>query len=587
MDDITKIVGVDITPILDAFDAIQMPRTDFTLRHFAVESEDTQPAAYAHCTLELQTTWDNLRIAKHKIELAELEINELIEKGDKKSLLEAEVKKIELEQVMRARLGALREFETLYKMWCAYPKYTREELDADQEEYWRKRLSRQANNDMLATGRVGQGNLNALQQIGLGTVPQLDVVRDVERRYLVEGKQRILIAVPTVDKAVTGLPCLENLIMPGNAETKIFNVYGRPVADAYNCAAQQAIEDNADWMITVEDDTFPQEDAIIRLFQLAKNNPGCAIGAWYPMRDKTLRGTHIYLKNNTREYLESDEKIHEVYTLAMGCSIYPVEMFIKIPRPWFATTTMMTQDSFFSQQAREHGYKLLVDTSIKCTHRDRDTSDIYSINGVIPSALQVPEELDELLKKYVSGKKLILEIGTMRGGTLYQFLQVADDNAEVISIDKPNGKYGGEYGQTDSDVMQSWKRNGQQLHIIRDDSQSQYAKEQVETILHGRKLDFVFVDGDHSYQGVKADYDRYKRFTKGIMAFHDIVEHAQPDVGVKRFWDELTGYSWLDELRDTSLDVLTGYGYNPKIIKTEIIKDPAQEWGGIGILEVA
>lgn len=52
-------------------------------------------------------------------------------------------------------------------------------------------------------------------------------------------------------------------------------------------------------------------------------------------------------------------------------------MFTKISYPWFKTTPNMTQDSFFSQLAREAGYKLLVDTNIKCKHIDRSTGKVY------------------------------------------------------------------------------------------------------------------------------------------------------------------------------------------------------------------
>ena len=37
-------------------------------------------------------------------------------------------------------------------------QYTRAELNANQEEYWHKRLARQANQDLLSCGRVGVGN---------------------------------------------------------------------------------------------------------------------------------------------------------------------------------------------------------------------------------------------------------------------------------------------------------------------------------------------------------------------------------------------------------------------------------------------
>jgi hypothetical protein len=364
--------------LIAAFDEIQMPRSEYELRKFVIESQDTQAKAYAHCVLELSNKYDNLRFANIDVQIKEHEIADLEIKGDKISMLEAQKKRIELEQTNRARVGALREFEALYRIWNEFEhKYTRAEIDADQPEYWSRRISRQANNDMVATGRVSPSNVDALRMIGKASVPALDVVRDVERRYLENGNVKILLAVATQEQAVDGLPCLEGLDLPNNYQFKILNVHGRTIDDAYDYAVQEAIKDDADFLFTVEDDTFPQKDAIVRLMQYAVSDPLGVYGAWYPKRTKTRQGTAIVMKNGKREFLDDDGQMHEVYTIPMGCTVYPMSLFYKVPRPWFVTTNVMTQDSFVSQLAREAGYKLYVDTAIKCKHIDRETKEIF------------------------------------------------------------------------------------------------------------------------------------------------------------------------------------------------------------------
>jgi hypothetical protein len=364
--------------LISAFDEIQMPRTEYELRKFVIESQDTPAKAYAHCVLELSNKYDNLRLANIDVQIKEHEIADLEVKGDKISMLEAQKKLIELEQTNRARVGALREFEALYRIWHEFPhKYTRAEIDADQPEYWDKRIARQANNDMISSGRVSASNVDALRMIGKASVPALDVVRDVERRYLENGNVKVLLVVATQEQAVNGLPCLDNLELPHNYQFKILNVHGRTIDDAYDYAVQEAIKDDADFMLTVEDDTFPQADAIMRLMQYAVNDPMGVYGAWYPKRTKTRQGTAIVLKNGKREFLDDDGQMHEVYTIPMGCTVYPMSLFYKVPRPWFITTNVMTQDSFLSQLAREAGYTLYVDTAIKCKHIDRETKEIY------------------------------------------------------------------------------------------------------------------------------------------------------------------------------------------------------------------
>lgn len=208
-------------------------------------------------------------------------------------------------------------------------------------------------------------------------MPELDHVRDVEKKFLEVGDVKCLIAVPTREKA-TVLPCIENLEVPSGIQVKYYNVWGRSVHDAYNDAAMTTVKDHADFMLTVEDDTFPPKDAFVRLVQLyRKHGPKVVVGGWYPKKQESREGTPIVLCAGKRQALDADGEVHEVYTIPMGCTLFPAEAFIATEFPWFATTEHMTQDSFFSQKLREAGYKLLVDTSIRCKHIDAATGKVY------------------------------------------------------------------------------------------------------------------------------------------------------------------------------------------------------------------
>jgi predicted O-methyltransferase YrrM len=55
-------------------------------------------------------------------------------------------------------------------------------------------------------------------------------------------------------------------------------------------------------------------------------------------------------------------------------------------------------------------------------------------------------------------------------------------------------------------------------------------------------VDFLFIDGDHQYEGVRKDYNLYSRLVRpgGLIAFHDIVPGDEELVGgVPRFWEEM------------------------------------------------
>jgi len=160
-------------------------------------------------------------------------------------------------------------------------------------------------------------------------------------------------------------------------QRKFYNCAGRSTAEAYNNIAREALKDGADLLFVVEDDTFPPPDAFIKLYEHIKQGKK-AVGGWYPKRQERYEGTPIIIDSNgKREYLKADGEVHEVKTLPMGCTLYATEVFYKTTQDWFVRTERLSQDSFFSQKLTEAGYKMYVDTSIRCKHIDRETSKVY------------------------------------------------------------------------------------------------------------------------------------------------------------------------------------------------------------------
>ena len=59
-----------------------------------------------------------------------------------------------------------------------------------------------------------------------------------------------------------------------------------------------------------------------------------------------------------------------------------------------------------------------------------------------------------------------------------------------------------------------------------------------------KQYDYIYIDGDHSYKGVKLDYNLFwpKLNKNGFMVFHDVIAKGYLDkglFGVHRFWNEI------------------------------------------------
>jgi hypothetical protein len=52
-------------------------------------------------------------------------------------------------------------------------------------------------------------------------------------------------------------------------------------------------------------------------------------------------------------------------------------------------------------------------------------------------------------------------------------------------------------------------------------------------------VDLVLIDADHSYRGVKRDFEINRGYPHRFLAFHDIVGATPQTAGVARFWREL------------------------------------------------
>ncbi|HTQ79447.1 MAG TPA: class I SAM-dependent methyltransferase [Thermoanaerobaculia bacterium] len=162
---------------------------------------------------------------------------------------------------------------------------------------------------------------------------------------------------------------------------------------------------------------------------------------------------------------------------------------------------------------------------------------------IVYSMQRKTEILGLLEEVRAAAPRVVVEIGTASGGTLFLFSRMAAPDALLVSLDLPGGPFGGGYASWRIPLYRSFAVERQQILLLRGDSQSAELRERLQASLQGRPIDFLFIDGDHRYAGVRADFAAYAPLVRpgGLIAFHDILPDArQPGMEVSRFWREVS-----------------------------------------------
>jgi len=147
---------------------VQQPRSRFQLERFVLGQHATPEMQYYQVCLELQDTLYKYKLAEINKKKTDLKIERLRSTGDELDELKAQEIELAQSQTRYAVIGAQRELAHLIDIWDTFQhKYTREEIEAAQPDYWQARLSNNARAMLMGGQSVNPAHIEAMEQAGV------------------------------------------------------------------------------------------------------------------------------------------------------------------------------------------------------------------------------------------------------------------------------------------------------------------------------------------------------------------------------------------------------------------------------------
>lgn len=136
------------------------------------------------------------------------------------------------------------------------------------------------------------------------------------------------------------------------------------------------------YLLTLEEDNIPPSDGLLRLFEhmctcrkLCNSHYSIVAGLYHTKGE----GGMPMVYGNPKEILKFNpqvvrpEEVQECNGTGMGFTLFNMQLFDKVERPWFKTAPHHTQDLFFMGKVRSKGFRVASDNRVRVGHYDQES----------------------------------------------------------------------------------------------------------------------------------------------------------------------------------------------------------------------
>ena len=189
---------------------------------------------------------------------------------------------------------------------------------------------------------------------------------------------KILIAIPTFENIMPEtFKSIYDIDSCGN-ELSFEFVKGYDCARARNDIVRMALEGGFDYIFMVDADMYVPKDTLQKLLEYPTE---ICLGLC-PRKNTRVGKTCIYKIGQinyedayTYHDLPKKDRVM-VHGGGLACALIKTDIFKNLTYPWFRYVTYqdgseLSEDLYFCSQAKANGYKIYVDTRVRCGHATR------------------------------------------------------------------------------------------------------------------------------------------------------------------------------------------------------------------------
>ena len=175
------------------------------------------------------------------------------------------------------------------------------------------------------------------------------------------------------------------LMSPMNQKFMRIFVEKMEVGDAYNAGIELILgnPELSTWkyVLTLEEDNCPPPDGLLKLYE-SMDQFDVVSGLYWTKGEggqPMVYGDPKVMPRNFIPQVPAADAVQECNGLGMGFGLFKLEMFRKVPKPWFKTvqeyipgqgSRVGTQDLYFFQEAAKYGYRFASDNRVRVGHYD-------------------------------------------------------------------------------------------------------------------------------------------------------------------------------------------------------------------------